>query len=161
MNIKEKQEKDEIYRLKKLETLTAQSFLAALKENLDNDTAFKIAKDAFENYMTSFYSNILTSTREGSQERFDKFRKFYEEYAEKTPYLKIIESTSSILRIKYERCPFVEILQDMDLDEFAYAFCLADPAFTQNVLPEVTFSRTGEIARITAYCDNIREYKKV
>ncbi len=161
MSIKEKREKDEIFKQKKLETLTAQSFLAALKENLDNDTAFKIAKDAFEHYMTSLYNNILISTKEGSQERFNKFRQFYEEYAEKTPYLRIIESTPSILRVKYERCPFVEILQDMGLDDLAYAFCLSDPAFTQNVLPGVKFSRTGEIARGHAYCENIWEYEKL
>jgi len=161
MSIKEKPEKDEIYKQKKLETLTTQSFLAALKENLDKDTAFKIAKDAFERYMTGLYNNILASTKEGSQERFDKFRQFYEEYAEKTPYLKIIESTPNILRVKYERCPFVEILKDMDLDDLAYAFCLSDPAFTQNVLPGVKFSRTGEIARGAAYCDNMWEFEKM
>ncbi len=161
MSKKEKRQKDEIFKKKKIETLTTQSFLAALKENLDSETAFKIARDAFENYMTNLYSNILASTKEGSQERFDKFRRFYEEYAEKTPYLKIIESTPSILKVKYERCPIVEILEDMDLADLAYAFCLSDPAFTQNVLPGVKFSRTGEIARGGAYCDNSWEYKKL
>ena len=161
MRKKEKRKKDDILRKKKLESRKTQSFLAALKENLDSETAFKIAKDAFEKYMTNFYGNILASTEEGSQERFNKFRRFYEEYAEKTPYLKIIESTPIILKVKYERCPFVEILRDMDLAELAYAFCLSDPAFTQNVLPGVKFSRTGEIARGAAYCDNIWEYKKL
>ena len=110
--------------------------------------------------MTSLYNNLLASTKKGSQERFDKFRQFYEEYAEKTSYLKIIKSTPSILRVKYERCPFVEILQDMDLDDLAYAFCLSDPAFTQNVLPKVRFSRTGEISQGNDYCDNTWEFEK-
>ncbi len=160
MDNKKFQENDEIYIQKKHKSLTAQSFLAALKDNLDKDTAFKIAKDAFERYMTSLYTHILASTKEGSQERFDKFRQFYEEYAEKTPYLKIIESKPNILRVKYERCPFLEVLEEMDLGEFAYGFCLADPAFTQNVLPKVRFSRTGEISQGNDYCDNTWEYEK-
>ncbi|KKK55917.1 hypothetical protein LCGC14_3069740 [marine sediment metagenome] len=58
MRKKEKRKKDDILREKKLESLKTQSFLAALKENLDSETAFKIAKDAFEKYMTNFYGNI-------------------------------------------------------------------------------------------------------
>ncbi len=160
MNSKKIQGRDEIYSQKKNETLTAQSFLAVLKKKLDKDTAFKIAKEAFEMYMTSLYKSILSLTKEGSQERFDKFRQFYEEYAEKTPYLIIIESTSTILKVKYERCPFFEVLEEMDLGEMAYAFCLSDPGFTEKVLPGVKFSRTYEIAKGGPYCDNTWEYEK-
>ena len=44
--------RDSIYEERKQRSLTAQSFLAALNENLDKETAFKIAVDAFTIYMT-------------------------------------------------------------------------------------------------------------
>ena len=146
--------KDDIYQKKKEEALTAISFLEAISENVDNDTAFKIASDAFEKYMTNLYKNILASTEEGTQERFDKFRSFYEDYAKKTPYLKIIKSTPEILEVKYERCPFYEVLNDIGFKDLAYAFCLSDPVFTKNVLPGVKFSRSNVIAKNGPYCDN-------
>ena len=152
--MKIKKVKDEIYIKKKAESLTAVSFLKALKENLDFDLAFKIASDAFTNYMTELYENVLSETKKGTQERFNVFRKFYENYATKTPYLKIIESSESNLKVRYERCPLFEILNDLELGDLAYSFCLSDPAFTKKVLPGVDFSRKNEISKGAPYCDN-------
>ena len=151
--------RDEIYKKKKQESLTMISFLTTLKENLEPDKAFNIALKAFTRYMIGIYENVLVSTKIGSQERFDKFRVFYEDYAEKTPYLKIIETTPNILKVKYERCPFFEILKDLGLDDLAYAFCLSDPAFTEKLLPGVKFSRTNTIAKGGIYCDNTWEFR--
>ncbi len=152
--------KDEIYHKKREESLTAQSFLIALKENLDPDIAFKIAVAAFTNYMTSIYENVLNSTERGSQERFNRFREFYEEYATKTPYLEIIKSTLTTLKVKYTRCPFFEVSKDLGLDDLAYAFCLSDSAFTKNVLPSVQFSRKHVIAKGDPYCDHVWEFSR-
>ncbi|GAG99600.1 unnamed protein product [marine sediment metagenome] len=91
MNDKTK-DTDNILEEKRIKSLTAVSFLEALKDNLDKDKAFQIACEAFANYMIGIYEEILGSTAEQSLERFDKFRKFYEDYAIKTPYLQIIES---------------------------------------------------------------------
>lgn len=151
---------DEIIEEKKQNSLTARSFLAALKEHLSPEKAFEIACSAFTRYMTGVYERVLSSTKLGSQERFDRFREFYEDYAQKTPYLDIIESNETILRVKYTRCPFFEISKDEGLGELAYAFCLSDPAFTQNVLPNVRFSRNFTIAKGDTFCDNTWEFKR-
>ena len=150
--------RDEIFKKKKEESLTAVSFLAALNDNLDKDTSFKIALDAFTRYLTNLYKKVLEKTTEGSQERFDKFREFYEEFAEKTPYCEILESTSTILKVKFIRCPFFEVLKDSNLEYLAHAYCLSDPAFTKNVLPGVNFSRKHLISNNEPYCDNTWEF---
>lgn len=151
--------KDDLYLKKEEESLSTISFLKALKENLDSDTAFKIAQKAFSKYMISYYEKVLDSTKEGSQRRFDRFREFYEDYAKKTAYLEIIESSPTRLQVKYKRCPFYEILDDLDMGDLAYAFCLSDIGFTEVVLPGVEFSREYEIARGGPYCDNSWEFK--
>jgi len=153
-----KKKQNDVLEKKKEESLATVSFLEALNENLDSKTAFKVASDAFAKYMIKFYEKILKSTKKNSQERFDKFRHFYEEYAKKTPYLKIIKSTSNLLQVKYERCPFYEILIENNIPQLAYAFCLSDLAFTVEVLPGVKFSRTSEIAKGGLYCDNTWEF---
>jgi len=160
MKNQNKIEKDEIYNKRKAESLITVSFLSALKKNLKPDLAFTIASDAFTRYMVSIYEEVLGETEIGSQKRFDCFREFYEEHSKKTPYLEILESTPSVLRVKYNRCPFFEILSDYNLEELAYSFCLSDPAFTKEVLPGVKFSRSCEIAKGFQYCDNTWEYGK-
>lgn len=151
---------DEVYEKKKEESLTARSFLAALKEHLDPEKAFEVARSAFARYMTGVYERVLSSTKPGTQERFDCFREFHAEYAKITPYLEILESNETVLKVVYHRCPFFEISRDEGLGELAYAFCLSDPTFTQNVLPGVKFSRNKIIAKGDGYCDNTWEFKK-
>ena len=152
-------EKDEIFQKKKEESLPTVSFLKAINKNFDQETAFNVAFEAFTYYMTCLYEGILSSTKEGSQERFDKFREFYEEYAEKTPYCEIEESTPNMLKAKFLRCPFFEVLKEENLEDFGYAFCLSDPAFTEKVLPKVNFTRKHVISKGDSYCDNTWEFK--
>ena len=152
---------DTILENKREELIVTISFLKALKENLDPNTAFNIACKAFANYMIKVYSKVLGSTKPYSQERFDKFREFYEEHAKNTPYLKIIESNPNFLSVRFERCPFYEILIENDIQELGFSFCLSDLAFTKKLLPGVKFSRTSEIAKGGAYCDNNWEYKSI
>jgi len=141
-----------------VKSLTAVSFLAALKENLEPEIAYKVACDAFDNYMTGQFEGILASTEKGSQERFNQFREYYEGYAKKVPYVEVIESNTKILRLKFNRCPFFEILIDLELDDLAYPFCLSDYAFTEKVLPGVKFSRAHEITKGDQCCDPTWEY---
>ncbi len=136
-------------------------FLTALKDNFEHERAFKIAAEAFGNYMTFYYTDILSSTREGSQERFDKFRKHYEEYAQKSDYIKIIKSTPHILKIQYERCPFSEIMAEYNLSDLAYAFCLSDYVFTEKVLPKVRLQRDSVIIKGDKYCDHTWTYTEI
>ncbi|MHA2225641.1 MAG: L-2-amino-thiazoline-4-carboxylic acid hydrolase [Candidatus Hodarchaeales archaeon] len=154
MEVDDRRSKDTIYKQKKEQLLSTVSFLTALKENLDHDTAFKIASDAFTKFMTAYYENILSSYEKGSQERFDHFRKSYEQFSEKTPYCDIIDSSSTVLKVKYTRCPFFEVLKDQELENLAYTFCLSDPAFTEKVLPGVIFTRDHEIVTGGEYCDH-------
>ena len=154
MGKKTKKSKDEIFEAKRKQSFTAISFLSALAENLEFETAFKIAENAFTKYMIKVYEDVLGATEKGSQERFDCFRKSYEDYAEKTSYCKIIESTSKVLEARFERCPFFEILVDFKLEDLGYSFCLSDPGFTKELLPNAKFSRKHTIAKGGPYCDN-------
>ena len=58
-----------------------------------------------------------------------------------------------MLRVKYKRCPFFEVMGKHGLDDFSYAFCLSDIAFTEAVLPGVEFSRENMIVKGSDYCD--------
>ena len=87
-------------------------FLTALKSNLSHKKAFEIAAKAFANYMINYYEPILSSTRRGSQRRFDKFRQHYEEYARKSGYISVLASKSNVLRVRFERCPFAEVMTE-------------------------------------------------
>ena len=151
--------KDEIFEAKRKQSLTAVSFLAALVENLKFETAFKIAENAFTKYMIKVYEDVLGPTEKGSQERFDIFRKSYEDYAEKTSYCKIMESTSNVLEARFERCPFFEILVNSELGDLGYSFCLSDPGFTKELLLNVKFTRKYTIAKGGPYCDNRWEFR--
>jgi len=110
--------------------------------------------------MTKTYERVLQGTKEYSQVRFDCFRSFYEDFAVKTPYLEIIESSKTKLKVKYNRCPIYEVFIDEGIDDLAYAFCLSDSAFTKNVLPGVIFSRENEIVKGSKYCDHTWEFIK-
>lgn len=129
-------------------------FLTALKDNFEHERAFEIAAQAFGNYMIFYYTQVLSSTEEGTQERFDKFRHHYEEYAQKSDYIKIIKSTPHILKIHYDRCPFSEIMAEYNLSDLAYAFCLSDYIFTKKVLPNVKLQRENVIIKGDKYCDH-------
>lgn len=154
MNPKVKITKDEIFEQSRARHLITVGFLKALKDNFSRDLAFKIALQGFINYMTEYYNLVLKSTEKGSQERFNRFRRHYEEYAAKCPYCNIEESTPTVLKVRYTRCPFAEVLSEYNLYNFAYAFCLSDPAFTKNVLSGVKFYREHEIVKGDSYCDH-------
>ena len=133
-------------------------FLTALKENFGHERAFETAAQAFGNYMTFYYTNILSSTKEGSQERFDKFRRHYGEYAKNSDYIKIIKSTPNMLKVQYNRCPFSELMAEYDLSDLAYAFCLSDYVFTEKVLPNVKLQRSHVIIKGDKCCDHTWTY---
>lgn len=150
--------KDEIFEQSRQRHLMTVSLLTALKDNLDPDTAYKIAIDGFTNYMKNYYRLVLETTRERSQERFDTFRRHYERIAEKNTCCHIIKSTPTTLKVRFDRCPFVEVMKEYGLSEFSYAFCLSDPAFTRELLPGVVFHREHEIAKGDAICDHTWTY---
>lgn len=134
-------------------------FLNALKSNFDPETAFRVAVEGFSNYMENSYRLVLGKTREDSQERFDLFRKKYEGAAEESTYLRIVESTPTTLKVRFERCPFSEVMEEYGLSDLSYAFCLSDPAFTKKVLPGVVFSREHVIVKGDPFCDHTWSYK--
>lgn len=146
--------RDEIFEQSRQRHLMTIGFLTAIKDNLNPETAFEIAVDGFSNYMNSYYKSVLGHTREGSQERFDTFRKHYESYAEQSSYIHIVESTTTTLKVRFERCPFVEVMEEYELSDLTYAFCLSDLAFTKEILPEVTFHREHVIAKGASFCDH-------
>jgi len=158
---KKHKEEDKIFRNKEIESLKIISFLKALDVNLNFDVAFKISCDAFNRYMINYHENALNRTQKGTQERFDEFRKLYKDYSKKSPYVKIIESTPQKLKVKYLRCPFHEVLTKHALEKFTYSFCLSDPVFTNDVLPNVKFSRDHVIAKGDDFCDHTWEFDMV
>jgi predicted ArsR family transcriptional regulator len=146
--------KDEIFNKSLNKHLITVGFIKALENNLDPKLAYDIASEAFSNYMKEYYRIILGSTEKGSQERFDTFRKHYERYSTKSSYIQIVESTSRILRIKFNRCPFSEVMEEFGLSKFTHAFCLSDLAFTRELLPGVTFQRDHVIAEGDSFCNH-------
>jgi hypothetical protein len=152
--------RDKIFNDKKTAALPTISFLKALKKNLNQKTAFKIAVDAAANFMISHYENILGDTEPGTQERFDKFREYYEKYPEISPYCEILESTQKILKARFTRCPWVEILYSEDLFHFAPAYCLSDHAYTEKLLPGVTYTRARGIVKGDNFCGHKWIYSK-
>jgi len=128
--------------------------LKSLKSNTEPDIAFQLASDGFNNFMIDYYTKVLEGTSEGSQERFDAFRKHYEEYAENSTYIRVQESMPSSLKVIYQRCPFAEVMEAHGLSEFTRAYCLSDEAFTKKVLPGVTFHRENLIASGDKFCDH-------
>lgn len=150
--------RDEIFEQSRQKHLMTVGFLTSLKDNLDPETAFQIAVDSFNNYMRNYYQLVLGTTKEGSQERFDAFRKHYESYAKKSTYCHIIESTPTTLKVKFDRCPFAEVMGEYGLSELTYAFCLSDPAFTEELLPCVAFHREHVIAKGYPICDHTWTY---
>ncbi len=152
--------KDEMFEQSRQRHLITMGFLTALKNNLDSKTAFRIAAEGFSNYMKNYYKLMLGKTKPRSQERFDTFRKNYENYAKKSTYCHIIESTPTTLKLRFNRCPFVEVMKEYNLSDFACAFCLSDPAFTEELLPSVTFHRKHVIAKGDKFCDHTWTYMK-
>lgn len=136
------------------------AFLSALKRNLSHEEAFQIAAQGFSNYMISYYELILSSTEKGSQERFDRFRQHYENYATNTTYITIIESNPDVLSVHFDRCPFAEVMAEYEVDDLSYAFCLSDYAFTAKLLPGVRLRRAHEIVKGDAYCDHTWIFQK-
>jgi L-2-amino-thiazoline-4-carboxylic acid hydrolase-like protein len=102
--------------------------------------------------MISIYEEVLEGTTPESQERFDKFREFYENHPKTSPYCEILESSKQLLKVVFHRCPHVEILKNEDLFEFAESSCLSDIAFTERLLPGVKFTRESSIREGSEGC---------
>lgn len=145
---------DAIFQDSEARHLITVGFLSALLEHLGKDKALEIAEAGFANYMVIYYRNVFNGTKEGTQERFDVFRSHYELMASKSTYCQVVESSPSIFKIKYTRCPFYEVMLKYHLSDMAYAFCLSDAAFTEKVLPKVRFQRDQVIATGGEYCNH-------
>lgn len=137
--------KDRIFLEKKEALIPTISFLKAIKQNLPPDLAYQIAEEAAANYSISYYKKVFKDSRAGLQERFDTFRKNYELYPKTSTYCEILITNSSCLKVKFNRCPYAEVLQDENLFEFARASCLSDIRFTSKFLPEIKFTRESSI----------------
>ena len=158
MNIENKKDKDEVYLKAEQGHLMTMAFLSALKSNFDHEKAFEVAAKGFANYMISYYNIALSSTTPGTQERFDKFRELHRAGANKSNYIDIVESSPEVLKIRFSRCPFFEVMVVYGLLEFSSAYCLSDYAFTEECLPGVKFSRNHEIVKGDNYCDHTWMY---
>jgi len=152
--------RDDVFEQSRQQHLLTVGFLTTLKNHFDSKTAFQLACDSFNTYMIQYYQHVMRGTKLGSQQRFNAFRKHYEQYAKKTTYCHIIASTSTVLKVRYDRCPFHELMNAYDLSMFTYAFCLSDHAFTKVVLPGVTFRRQSVIAKGKLFCNHTWIYKK-
>jgi hypothetical protein len=150
-----KVKKDKIFHEKKLAALPTIGFLKALRDHTDKKEAFRIAEKAAANFMIAHYGNILRDTDAGTQERFDVFRRYYEKYPEISPYCEILESTPTKLRVVYNRCPWAEILYEENLFLFAPAYCASDRAFTEKLLPGVSYSRNENIVKGHNSCHHV------
>ena len=151
---------DKIFEETKKSHLITIGFLKALKNRHGFEEAFKVASDAFANYMIEYYRLVLSATTPGLQERFDKFREHYRDYAGKKNYIKIIRSDPNILEVRFDRCPFVEVMAEYGLSGFSCAFCLSDSAFTKEILPGVKFQRNCEIAKGDKFCNPTWLFRK-
>jgi predicted ArsR family transcriptional regulator len=158
MSLLNKHGKDNVYRKAEQGHLMTIAFLSALKNSVDSEKAFEIATRGFTNYMINYYNIVLDSTIPGTQERFDKFREHYEGAAKKSSYLEIIKSESGVLKVRFNRCPFSEVMVEYGLSEYSSAYCLSDYAFTEECLPGVKFSRNHEIVKGDNYCDHTWMY---
>ena len=69
-------------------------------------------------------------------------------------YIEIIKSQPDILEVRFERCPFDEVMREYNLTDLTHAFCLSDYAFTEALLPGVELHRTHEIAKGDKFCDH-------
>ncbi len=143
---------DNILKDKRNALLSTIGFLKALEKNLSKDLAYKIAVQAAANFMIMHYENILKGTEPGKQERFDAFRRYYENYPSISPYCEVIESKPNYLKVNFHRCPVAEILYQENLFHFASAFCKSDKAFTDALLPGVKFNRNSDIVKGDIAC---------
>jgi hypothetical protein len=145
---------DEIYIQARARHLLTAGFLSALKSNFEPEMAMKVVEEAFAKFMIRNYESILAGTQPGSQKRFDRFRSHYEEASALKDYVTIVASESSLLAVRFSRCPFFEVMREEGVGEFAHAFCLSDYAFTKKVLPRVRFRRDHEITNGDTFCDH-------
>lgn len=152
--------KDNIYFQKKAALVSTLSFLKAIKQKLPRGIAFEIAEKAAANYSIAYYDKIFQGSKPGSQERFEIFRNNYESYPKTSPYSEILISNSNCLKVRFNRCPFAEVLKSESLFEFASASCLSDIAFTSKFLPEIKFTRESSIVDGDKTCIMKWEKKK-
>jgi hypothetical protein len=150
--------KDEIFHAKKKALKSTLSFLKAIKERLPESQAIQVADTAAASYMIETYAKVFEGTEPETQERFDRFRSFYESHPKTSPYCEIMESTTTTLKVKFSRCPHAEILSSENLFEFANSSCLSDIALTKELLPGVTFTR--ESSFVNGNKDCVMEWKK-
>lgn len=147
-------QKDEIYISARRNHLMVIGFLQMLTKNFNDKKSFELAKQGFANYMINYYKLVLKDTDPGSQDRFNTFRKHYESLAKQSTYLELIESSEKVLKVKFKRCPFNEVLESYDLKDYCKAFCLSDIAFTKELLPKVDFKRKCTVSDGDDFCDN-------
>ena len=147
--------KDKVYRKAEEHHWATVNYLEELKDEYAPEEAYRLAQKYFAKYMIDHFTEVLAGTDPGSQERFDVFRCNYEKSAESRGYLKIVESTPTTLKVRFDRCPFVEVMREKKLSEFSSAFCVSDYAFTKECLPGVAIFRSHEIAKGDGYCDHM------
>ena len=151
--------KDKIFNEKKVALKSTIAFLRATKKLLAPDVALEISREAAANYMIMVYEEVFSGTKAGTQERFDAFRANYEKHPEKSPYCKILISTPELLKVRFDRCPYAEILLSMDLFEYAEGSCISDRIMTEKLMPGVKFFRETSIVEGQESCIMSWEYK--
>jgi len=137
--------------------ITRLSFIKAIVKYAPK-ISHEIIRDAFKDYMIGVYKEVFEGTEPKSQKRFDQLREFIKDNLQEG-YLELIESTSHKIKIKYLKCEFIECLEDNNLREFGTDFCMSDEGFTEELLPEIKFTRKHCIEKGDEYCDNC--WKKI
>ena len=127
--------KDNIYLEKEKQLKATLGFLKAIKSNLSKNLAVEIAECAADNYILSIYKDVFKGTKPGTQNRFNRFRNFYENYSSLISYCEIVESTKNKIEVLFHRCPYFEILKNEKLSHFAESSCNSDLTFTNKLMP--------------------------
>ena len=151
--------KDKIFHDKKNALKNTIAFLRAIKSKLSEKLAIEVSNEAAANFMIAIYGDVFKGTEPNTQKRFDVFRAYYEAHTKKSPYCEILESNDSCLKVRFNRCPHAEILNSLNLLEYAGSSCLSDIAFTEKLMPGVEFTRESSIVEGDNTCVMKWKYK--
>ena len=144
--------RDHIFEQKLQQSLAVLGFISSIDSNLPRKEAFNVVKEASFNFILAYYQHIFKDTLINTEERFAVFRKNYADHCQAKGYCEVVVSSRDELVVKFNRCPFAEVLYEKKLFQYAPAFCLSDIKFTEVYLPEVTFSRESSIVNGASKC---------
>lgn len=144
--------KDPLYERAKSKIQLAVYFAKEMIEELGRDKALEIIGKAYQKYSNDTFSEPYLDIP--LEKRFQIFKEDLKAKAESDKHFTIEEDSDTLIKVRFNRCPYHEVYSDYGIPEVCQKYCDSDYEAFRKVHPKLRVTREHEIAYGDDYCDH-------